>query len=424
MSTIKGMRTDNEVINFANVFTGAFPKLEAAISGVSAKWNSDLTGMARVSETAGTAIKGLWGIIRAHPLIAIAAAVGSVVLAFNHLSKAGERANEAMNGSVSAYKKSADEVASLNTELETTQARIDELRAIDSLSFVEQAELEKLQQLNDKLLIQKQIKEDIAAADAREAIKDTVSAYEKNFKTPITPEKAQEYYDIYQFSGNAANLLSDSKDIAGMLTFLKIAQENMDAAQEGSEEWLNWSESIENVRDQLFVTGGAVNELEGYLANLSIVPFEKLSKKAQTAYTNISNALDYIYQIVEPGVWKENHLNSIFADSEFADIKQELIDIAKEMGGLNAETLSSNQFAPFVAACEKAGIGVEDLIGEINKLAGIEIFDQEEIRQQMLADYTDFVLPENNSEHTLEEIYAATEKINADGLHKMHSLRS
>jgi len=57
---------------------------------------------------------------------------------------AEEQANETMSESISKWKEAKSELESLNSELETTRDRIKELEAMDSLSIVEQEELDKL----------------------------------------------------------------------------------------------------------------------------------------------------------------------------------------------------------------------------------------------------------------------------------------
>ena len=86
----------------------------------------------------------------------------------------------------------------------------------------------------------------------------------------------------------------------------------------------------------------------------------------------------------DPAEWKQIQFERLISQEDYAKTKDELVDIAKQMGGIDEETLSGNQFKPFVDACHEAGIEIDDLRGEINSLAGIEIFDQGEIQRQLI----------------------------------------
>lgn len=88
-----------------------------------------------------------------------------------------DRLSEKAEESKSVYSSTVSELQSINSELETTQARIDELRSKDKLFPDEQAELAQLERQNALLETQLNIKENLAntqmvqsAKDAKESI--------------------------------------------------------------------------------------------------------------------------------------------------------------------------------------------------------------------------------------------------------------
>ena len=84
-------------------------------------------------------------------IMLIAAAIAAVVAIVDHFHKSTEDLAEELQNLKSELSEIQSELGSLNTELETTQSRMKELLAMDSLSFTEQEELKNLQKENDAL---------------------------------------------------------------------------------------------------------------------------------------------------------------------------------------------------------------------------------------------------------------------------------
>ena len=99
-------------------------------------------------------------------------AIFSLVKIFDALTESMKEAKEKAAESRKEYETTTSELTSLNSELETTKKRIDELQAKGSLSIVEKEELETLKQQNNELERQKTIKEQIATMQKKEAAED------------------------------------------------------------------------------------------------------------------------------------------------------------------------------------------------------------------------------------------------------------
>ena len=102
------------------------------------------------------ATKGLIAFLTTNPVgwaILAAGAIFGLVKLFDALTLSAEEATEQMEESVSAYEEATSQLKSLNNELQTTQDRIDELEAKDSLTFVEESELQKLRESVELLQI-------------------------------------------------------------------------------------------------------------------------------------------------------------------------------------------------------------------------------------------------------------------------------
>lgn len=111
-------------------------------------------GAAAATLTFSSAMRGLYLTLAANPLFVVATAVTLGVTLWGKYKSAQEEAAQAAEQSRQKYDTLADEVSSLNTELETTKQRLEELNAIgfDNLSLVEQEEYNKLIKTNDELL--------------------------------------------------------------------------------------------------------------------------------------------------------------------------------------------------------------------------------------------------------------------------------
>ena len=79
-------------------------------------------------------------------------------------AKAFEDAVDSVKDAQSEYSESTSQLQSLNTELDNTKARVNELNSMDSLSITDQAELNRLQlqtkELERQIELQKRLNED------------------------------------------------------------------------------------------------------------------------------------------------------------------------------------------------------------------------------------------------------------------------
>ena len=126
------------------------------------------------------ALSGLWSVISAHPLLATAAAIGVILQLFDLFTVSANEARENLNNLKGEYENNEGELTSLNSELDTTRQRIDELQAKGTLTFTEKEELENLQNQNAELDRQKSLLESIQALKKDEVNKAFVQTMEKD----------------------------------------------------------------------------------------------------------------------------------------------------------------------------------------------------------------------------------------------------
>ena len=118
-------------------------------------------------------------LLTALPYVAIiAAAIGAVVIAYDHFNVSVDEARESIKKANEAYEEEKQKLDELNSSLETTKNRIEELENKGSLTIVEQEELNKLRTENQLLENQIAIQEKLAET----ARKNQIETIEKNFR--------------------------------------------------------------------------------------------------------------------------------------------------------------------------------------------------------------------------------------------------
>lgn len=125
------------------------------------------------------------------------------------LSEAEDRAKEKFDNSISTYSETKQQLEGINSELQTTKDRITELQAQDSLTIVEQAELNKLKETNAELVRQRELLSLDASAGLNEA-QNAFSEYAQIYKTKYGVEKYEDIQgDIQRYISDLNNGLGD-----------------------------------------------------------------------------------------------------------------------------------------------------------------------------------------------------------------------
>lgn len=134
------------------------------------------TGAAAETGAAGVATFGA-ALYTLLPIIGlVVVGIYAVVKVIQALYVSADEAREKIQKATEAYEEQTSALESLNSELKTTKDRIDELNSQDSLTIVEQEELEKLQQqeasLERQIKLQEKLAQDAQKAQATEIAKN------------------------------------------------------------------------------------------------------------------------------------------------------------------------------------------------------------------------------------------------------------
>lgn len=323
-----------------------------------------MIAQAGAAQTLGVAMKAATAAMLTNPLGWITLAIGLIPLVISGISKlivTQEEANELMEKSFSNFEEATSKVESLNDELETTKNRIEELEAKDSLTFVEESELQKLRESIELLTIQADLAEKERIRAAKESANATVNAYHKNFKGAMTQERLDRYIATSTSTGNNAIMLDSTDNVAAMLAGIYQMKKLRDECEAGSEEFLRYQEVIDRTSDVIWEQANLLNT---YKSNLEAIPYDELTSEQQQAFDEISAAIQLVYQNLDPAKWKEIQWNSIVSNDKYANDVKALKNLAAT-AEITADTIR-NQFPSLVQACEDAGLEIEDVVNNIN----------------------------------------------------------
>ena len=323
-----------------------------------------MIAQAGAAKTLGAAMKAATVSMLTTPIGWITIIVGLLPFLISGISKlivTQEEANEKMEESVSKFEEATSKVNSLNDELKTTKDRIEELEAKDSLTFVEESELQKLRESVELLTIQADLAERERIRAAKEAANDTVKAYRKNFKGAMTQEQLDEYIATSTLTGNNAIMLDSTDNVAAMLAGIYQMKKLRDECEAGSEDFLHFQNVIDDTSDVIWEQTAL---LSTYKSNLEAIPFDELTSEQQQALDEISTAIQLVYQNLDPAKWKEMQWNSIVSNDKYANDVKALKDLAATVE-ITADTIRE-QFPSLVRACEDAGLEIEDVVNNIN----------------------------------------------------------
>lgn len=287
--------------------------------------------------------------------------IGAVTKAFDALIVTAEEATEKMEESFSEFENAANEASSLNQELDTAISRINELEAKDSLTFVEESELQKLRESVELLQIQADLAEKERVRAAKESAKDTVTAYRKNYKNSISSGAVQEYLNTSSSTGNNAALFMDDSNISAVLAGIEQMKRLRDEVETTSDEYVHFQNLIEDATDSVWEQAKVLNT---YKSNLEAIPYDELTEDQKAALDEINEAIKLIYETLDPAKWKSIQWNSIINNSQYADDVRALEKLAAE-AEITADTIKE-QFPALAQACADAGLEIDDVVDNIN----------------------------------------------------------
>lgn len=338
---------------------------------------NSFTSLEEVEKTAtsslGDGFKGM--LVSLKSMLPVIAAVGAAVAAwkiFEYTQTGYTRATEQMNKSVQSYKEEQQNLDDLNSKLDETKSRIQELKELQAngtITFAEETELEKLQNTNTELERQIELQQQLVDIKQQKAVNDTEKAantqqswYEYN------KEKygfwgglahyfggMQTYATDYDKFGNPTNQTSEylqwkeqnnndttiSGQLKGNIKLLEEQQNKLKKLQSANNANTDASKKQQQaLQDQINETKSAMSEevsvLQGYIDNVTDSS-GNIAKGAESSVREWKSVLNEYSNIGKTKNEKylsnlENYFSSSKAGSTMKDY---LTDLAKD--GKSAE---------------------------------------------------------------------------------------
>ncbi len=315
-------------------------------------------------------------------------AIFSLVKIFDALTESMKEAKEKAAESRKEYETTTSELTSLNSELETTKKRIDELQAKGSLSIVEKEELETLKQQNNELERQKTIKEQIATMQKKEAAEDANHVLTKKTRSILEwindqfdkkDSKANKPKDMIERTKEKQRLLNQYQSNYEKLE-IKLSKSDPKSTEYKSikkqyEQYKKW---IKDLNKELTTD---LNEINTEYQSLLDSDGNVLNGYEETAQ-KVQELFDYTTSSYEKAVSTSKKIDKIWERPTLSHVKEKLVKIAEKSNnvGITIDTIK-NKFPKLTKACEKAGINIQDVIDSINSTAGI--INVEEVKKQL-----------------------------------------
>ena len=222
-------------------------------------------------------------------VMVVITAVTAIVKIVQYLNSSLDRQKEKVEELSQSYKDLQLELDSVNTELKDITSRIDELDNKDSLSLVEQDELEKLQITNRELQQKIELLEREAELTASDSGKEVVKLYKDTYK-PVSRERIDELRDT-----NANVPLKDrDKDINALIAAYENFRDLRDESL-SDEEFVFYNDILKDIERSLIDDSKELMNFRDILRDLPDPTEEQLN-----ILDEINNTLKFTRSIISP----------------------------------------------------------------------------------------------------------------------------
>lgn len=251
-----------------------------------------------------------------------------------------DQLQEKADSSASAYSSTVSEIESINSELATTQARIDELKAQDKLLPGDEAELTRLEQQNALLQTQLDMKERLAESQAKGAAEATRESIDYSSEKSLDTRTDRNGMDVVQ------NV--DRKEyVRQRIAEMEKAQKQIDDAQKE----LNNKYISDDKRDMY------EKQFESAQANL-----EKYRKEATEMLSELNSESENFYdkqtgkviEGYENDVKVITELNTALNNFDLSLIEQQMQSINSFFDGSTTSNIIKEQLLEAVRSGESA----------------------------------------------------------------------
>lgn len=355
--------------------------LSAGISGLA----GGLSGFATKIGTVGTGLVSFLGSI--WPLLAVGAGIFAGIKGYQALNDkftlTKGMADKHYSQSTQEYANNQSELESLQSQRDTNQERIYELRAKENKSTDEKAELSQLQEENNLLDSQVAIKEKSVDVSKLKAANDA--------KTKLEKKGYQKNYKKEAYDNQDKTSINDLDEASEMIDYLnqlkseykdrvqKIADEGREPSwieQKGLDSTKKKIDSLESdVADKVTEISDTAKSMKNDDGSLIDEKFKDTVASADAVVQKYLNSTDSTTAT-------SDKMNNIFALSQFSDLKDKLIAAGKS-GGTDAIKKMIKDTDGLGTAMNNAGLTADDLAASIMSIADPDAKNLEGIKENL-----------------------------------------
>lgn len=311
---------------------------------------TSMTETATVSKVAAAGLSIFKAALNTIIIFAAVEGIQLLINAFDNLVLTVDEANEARSKAASDLSEAQSNLESINSELETTQQRIDELNGKDKLTFTEQGELEDLKEKNKLLQLQADAAERIQKSKQQDLLDTDSDNFNKLYKDKINKSDIAETKQEYKNSVGALN--PKENDITGQIAQLQLLQDqyaDLATQVENYNDQYGKEHGAEYLADDMKVTQGSIDDVTSSLNkqletllnmqnDYQSVGIDNLTSNQKEEYEQIANAIKLIYSSLDPSKYNEISVQDIFDTKDIEVTKDDLIALA-QAGDLDENTL-------------------------------------------------------------------------------------
>lgn len=355
--------------------------LSAGISGLA----GGLSGFATKIGTVGTGLVSFLGSI--WPLLAVGGGIFAGIKGYQALNDkftlTKGMADKHYSQSTQEYANNQSELESLQSQRDSNQERIYELRAKENKSTDEKAELSQLQEENNLLDSQVAIKEKSVDVSKLQAANDA--------KTKLEKKGYQKNYKKETYDNQDKTSINDLDEASEMIDYLnqlkseykdrvqKIADEGREPSwieQKGLDSTKKKIDSLESdVADKVTEISDTAKSMKNDDGSLIDEKFKDTVASADAVVQKYLNSTDSTTAT-------SDKMNNIFALSQFSDLKDKLIAAGKS-GGTDAIQKMIDDTDGLKDAMNNAGLTADDLAASIMSIADPDAKNLEGIKENL-----------------------------------------
>lgn len=355
--------------------------LSAGISGLA----GGLSGFATKIGTVGTGLVSFLGSI--WPLLAVGGGIFAGIKGYQALNDkftlTKGMADKHYSQSTQEYANNQSELESLQSQRDSNQERIYELRAKENKSTDEKAELSQLQEENNLLDSQVAIKEKSVDVSKLKAANDA--------KTKLEKKGYQKNYKKEAYDNQDKTSINDLDEASEMIDYLnQLKSEYKDRVQKIADEgrepsWIEQKglDSTKKKIDSLESdVADKVTEISDTAKSMKNNDGSLIDKKFKDTVTSADAVVQKYLNSTDSTTATSDKMNNIFALSQFSDLKDKLIAAGKS-GGTDAIQKMIDDTDGLKDAMSNAGLTADDLAASIMSIADPDAKHLEGIKENL-----------------------------------------